>query len=413
MPNTKPFDENMETGHKTKLALNVEAKRAWDQTFRLMSWWDSDKVAQARVMVVGAGALGNEVLKNLALLNVGNILIVDFDDIEYANLCRSVLFRESDIGKKKCDVAARRVRELNPGTRVQAINGDLLIDIGLGVFRRMDVIIGCLDNRLARMYINRYSFKTGKTWVDGAIENLAGQLDVFKAGKSCYECQLSDEEWKIIHYRLGCPDIAQRNTSGGKIPTTPISASIIAAMQVQEALKVIYGNEQQSMAGKHFKYDGMHNLILQYDLDYVQKEECVSHETIENLIEAPELSADNTVGELFDWATRRFGDERPILHLDYEVVLELTTEKSNITYPVLFAKPHFSDAEQQRYRKEPGENILYSKVVEHGLHKDNFPHLTASLRQIGVPPLQILKIEAGGSYHSVELTGDESFLEFQ
>jgi len=413
MQYTKPVGENMETGHKTKLALNVDEKRAWDQTFRLMSWWDSDKVAGARVMVVGAGALGNEVLKNLALLNVGRILIVDFDDIEYANLCRSVLFRESDIGDKKCDVAARRVRELNPGTRVQAISGDILVDIGLGVFRRMDVVIGCLDNRLARMFINRHCFKVNKTWVDGAIENLAGQLDVFKPDVSCYECQLTDEEWKIIHYRLGCPDIAQRNATGGKIPTTPISASIIAAMQVQEALKVLYGNDKQSMAGQHFKYDGMHNLILQYGIDYVQKDECVSHETIENLIEAPELSANTTVGALLDWAANRFGDQDPVLHLDYEVVLEVTTEVSEISTPVLLAKPHFSEAIQQQYRKEPGENIRYSKVIEHGIRRGNFPHPTASLRQIGVPPLQILKIEANGVYHAVELTGDEPFLNFQ
>jgi DNA-binding transcriptional regulator YhcF (GntR family) len=65
-------------------------------TFDFISWWEKEKVRDARVMVVGAGALGNEVIKNLALMGVGHIFIVDFDRVEAANLSRSVLFRESD-----------------------------------------------------------------------------------------------------------------------------------------------------------------------------------------------------------------------------------------------------------------------------------------------------------------------------
>lgn len=403
----------METLQKTRLTLQTEQTRHWDDTFRLITGWDADKVARAKVMVVGAGALGNEVLKNLALLNVGHILIVDFDDIEYANLCRSVLFRESDLGEKKCETAARSIRNINPDVKVQAINGDIMIDVGLGVFRRMDVVIGCLDNRLARLFINRHCFKTNKTWVDGAIENFAGQLDVFKPEVSCYECQLSELDMEAIRHRQGCPDVAQRNAAEGKIATTPISSSIIGAMQVQEALKIIYRNHKQSMAGQHFKYEGMNNMMLQYPNTTEKKELCESHYAIEKLIEAHSLSANNTVGELLQWAENHFGDSDPTLHLDYAVVLEVATEESNITYPVLMAKPHFSEAVQQNFRKEPGENIRYSKVVEHGITKSNFPQLSATLRQIGVPPLHILTIEANGAYHFVELTGDEHFLNFQ
>ena len=167
---------------KKKLNLQNISKKTehWDDTFRLMSWWDADKVANSKVMVVGAGALGNEVLKNLALMNVGNIFIVDFDTIEYANLCRSVLFREKDIKRDKFKslIAAERIKEMNPNINVQAVNGDIMIDVGLGVFNRMDVIIGCLDNRIARLFINRYAYKTGKVWIDGAILNMSGQLNV-------------------------------------------------------------------------------------------------------------------------------------------------------------------------------------------------------------------------------------------
>ncbi|MGB0930909.1 MAG: HesA/MoeB/ThiF family protein, partial [Chitinophagales bacterium] len=237
--------------------LQVTAKNQqqdWDSTFQLMSWWDTEVIKTAKVMVVGAGALGNEVLKNLTLLNVGNILVMDFDDVEYANLNRSILFRESDCGTGICksEIAAERIRKINPNVKVMSIEGDVTTDIGLGVFRRMDVIIGCLDNRLARLFLNRACYKVNKTWVDGGIENLAGQLNVYKPNVSCYECGLTPADWKNIKFRLGCPDVARRNYAQGKIPTTPISSSIIGAMQVQEALKVVYKNDKQSMAGETF-----------------------------------------------------------------------------------------------------------------------------------------------------------------
>jgi len=95
------------------------------------------------------------------------------------------------------------------------------------------------------------------------------------------------------------------------------------------------------------------------------------------------------------------------------VILEISTELSGITHPVMMAKPHFSEEIQQRYRAVPGEGIRFDKVIEHGIGKHNFPQLSTTLREIGVPPLQILTIEANGAYHFVELTGDENFLHFQ
>ena len=119
--------------------------------------------------MVGAGALGNEVIKNLVLMGIGHIYIIDFDTIEAANLSRSPLFRESDSGREKAEVAAARAKELNPDVHIQYLHGDVTTDLGLGVFRRMDVIVGCLDNREARLAVNRFAYWMDKPWVDGAI----------------------------------------------------------------------------------------------------------------------------------------------------------------------------------------------------------------------------------------------------
>ena len=111
---------------------------------RLIPWWDQEKTGAAQVMVVGAGALGNEILKNLALLGIGRIYVVDFDNIENSNLSRSVLYRERDEGSSKAEIAARAVEEINPDCRVIWINGNVAWDVGLGLFRRMNVVIGGL-----------------------------------------------------------------------------------------------------------------------------------------------------------------------------------------------------------------------------------------------------------------------------
>src|SRR5215472_7394542 len=81
---------------------------------RLISWWRQERLAAARVLVVGAGALGNEVIKNLALVGAGTVYVIDFDTVEPSNLSRSVLFRAEDGGQAKAVVAAWRARELNP-----------------------------------------------------------------------------------------------------------------------------------------------------------------------------------------------------------------------------------------------------------------------------------------------------------
>jgi molybdopterin/thiamine biosynthesis adenylyltransferase len=141
--------------------------------------------------------LGNEVLKNLALMGIGNVMIADFDTIEDSNLSRSVLFRASDNGRRKVDAAAAGVKAINPDVNVLAWHGDINYELGLGVFRHVDVVIGCLDNREARLSINRMSWAIGKPWVDGAIQELMGIVRLFSPGEgACYECTLTDFDYQ-------------------------------------------------------------------------------------------------------------------------------------------------------------------------------------------------------------------------
>jgi adenylyltransferase/sulfurtransferase len=300
-------------------------------TFGYISWWQQEVVRNATILVVGAGALGNEVLKNLALMGIGNLLIADFDTIEDSNLSRSVLFREGDRGRRKVDVAAQRVKELNSDVKVKTWHGNINYEMGLGVFRHVDAIIGCLDNREARLSINRSSWAVNRPWVDGAIQELMGIARVFWPDQgACYECTLTDLDYQIINLRYSCPLLARENILQGKVPTTPTSASIVAAFQTQEALKLIHNMEVQP--GKAIMINGLTNDV--YTTEYPVKKGCMSHSMLDPIVELPLATAESTtIAELLNIAKDALGDDA-VLELSGELVVAMKCQNCGEEEPV-------------------------------------------------------------------------------
>ncbi len=254
---------------------------------RLIPWWDQERLKNATIMVVGAGAIGNELIKNLTLLGIGRILIYDMDAIESTNLTRSVLYRAKDVGRYKAEVAAERAMEMNPDVKAKAFIANIIDDVGLGVFRRMDVVLGGLDNREARLSINQSCYKVNKPWIDGAIEALNGFARVFIPGQgACYECTMTETDWMLINKRKSCALLTHEQMAEGKIPTTPTSSSIISGIQVQEMLKLLHADRNlPTLAGKGYVFNGLtHD---SYVVEYQRKEDCMSHDTYEKIIEKP------------------------------------------------------------------------------------------------------------------------------
>src|SRR5258708_3150418 len=99
-----------------------------------IEWWEQSRVENAKLLVVGAGALGNEIIKNLALLGAGQVIVVDKDCVEKSNLSRSILFRQRDEGQPKARCAARGALELYPRARILPIVGDAMNDVVLVLF---------------------------------------------------------------------------------------------------------------------------------------------------------------------------------------------------------------------------------------------------------------------------------------
>jgi adenylyltransferase/sulfurtransferase len=366
-------------------------------TFEFISWWEREKVQNAHVLVVGAGALGNDVIKNLALMGVGYIYIVDFDTIEAANLSRSVLFRESDNSRSKAEVAAARARALNPQIRVQYLNGDVMTQLGLGVIRRMDVVIGCLDNREARLAINRFCYWTNKPWVDGAIQELLGLVRVFVPGQgACYECTLTEAAIRDLSLRYSCPLLARQNILLGKVPTTPTIASIIGGMQSQEALKLINGMPVEP--GKVIHYNGMVNEM--HTTAYVPREDCESHWTYGEITELPARAERTTLEDLLRIARADLGAEA-VIELDQELITSLSCPVCHTIEQVL--KPLSTVSFEAGHCPTCG-TLRETELTHVITGEENFLHRT--LANVGVPSLHILRAHNGQEYRFYELTGD-------
>jgi adenylyltransferase/sulfurtransferase len=366
-------------------------------TFEFISWWEREKVQQAKIMVVGAGALGNEVIKNLSLMGVGNLFIVDFDKIEAANLSRSVLFRETDNNRSKAEVAAARAKSVNPQVHVQYVNGDVTTQLGLGIFRRMDAVIGCLDNREARLAVNRFCYWMGKPWVDGAIQELLGLVRVFKPGHgACYECTLTEQALRDLSMRYSCPLLARQNILLGKVPTTPTIASIIGAMQSQEALKLIH--DLPTEPGKVTHFNGMTNEM--HTTAYVPREDCESHWTYGDLTELPARAERTTLADLLRIARADLGADA-LIELDQELVISLECPSCHTIDEIL--KPLSEVSFEAGHCPTCG--ILRESTLTHVITgQEKFLHRT--LASVGVPALHILRANNGVQYRFYELTGD-------
>ncbi len=366
-------------------------------TFEFISWWERDKVQAARVMVVGAGALGNEVIKNLSLMGIGHLFIIDFDTIEAANLSRSVLFREADNQRSKAEIAAARAKQLNPQVKVQYLDGDVTSALGLGVIRRMDVVIGCLDNREARLAINRFCYWMGKPWVDGAIQELLGLMRVFVPGDgACYECTLTEDAIRDLSLRYSCPLLARQNILLGKVPTTPTIAAIIGGMQSQEALKIINGLPVE--AGKVVHYNGLTNEM--HTTAYLPRDGCESHWIYGEITELPLRAERATLMDLLKVIRADLGDG-VVLELDQELIISLECPVCHTVTPIL--KPLSQVSFEEGHCPECG-TLRETSLTHEITGSEAFLHHT--LANLGIPPLQILRAHNQSEYRFYELTGD-------
>lgn len=307
---------------------------------RLLTWWDQDALASSRVLVVGAGALGNEIAKNLALVGVGQLTVIDLDRVERSNLSRCVLFHPDDEGRSKAEVVAARVRELNPDVRVDAIHGSVMA-LGLGVVADHDLVVAGLDNREARVWIGRACRKLGRTWVDGAIEGLRGVARVFGPEGPCYECTLSEVDREILGRRRSCALLSAEEIELGKVPTTATSSSIIGGVQTQEAIRLLHAPTAGGGLAPGTGWMFVGETLESYPVTYGEDPSCPAHDRYGTL-EPVTIDPGTTLGDLAERAGARLG---PVDAVDLEGDLVLSgrcspcgTERRLMTFAATAAR---------------------------------------------------------------------------
>jgi adenylyltransferase/sulfurtransferase len=368
--------------------------------FRLISWWDQERLGRARILVIGAGALGNEILKNLALLGVGNVAVVDLDRVENSNLSRSVLFREADCGKPKAEAAADGARQIYPGQRLRALRANVVYDVGLGLFRWADVILGGLDNREARVAINLAAARAGKVWIDGAIERLNGVARVFDpATGPCYECTMNATDWQMLAARRSCALLTRDEMLQGKVPTTPTTSAVVAGIQCQEAVKLLHGLEV--MAGKGFVFDGMHH--QSYQVEYAQKADCHAHEPYDPITPLDGGVGTTTLGQLLERARADLGPAA-VVEANQDLLGGLLCTRCGEEEPLRASLGKVT--EKQGRCPRCGEPRT-PRLVRTFDGKDA-PVLDLTLADLGIPPWDVLGARAGMRYQYYEFTGDRA-----
>lgn len=383
------------------MSITLPAKEGRFARLEAIEWWDQARLARARVLVIGAGALGNEVIKNLALLGVGHLVVADMDHVELSNLSRSVLFRETDEGLSKAECAARAARQIFGGMAVIPIHGNVLAELGLGWFRWAEVVIGALDNREARVFVNTACARVGRPWFDGGIEVLHGIVRGFAPPASaCYECTMSHVDWDLLNKRRSCSLLARRAIAHRGTPTTPTTASIIAAMQVQEVVKQLHG--RPALLGRGFVFDGAGH--TSYPVNYPVSPDCPWHEEPAAIESAPWFGSDTPLRTVWDEAARRLGGLDAI-DLARELVERLDCPACAHREPVLSPAEKVSAERLRcvRCQTECAPTFLHSLTA-------GSPLLALTPRALGLPAWDVVWARRGAEMIGFEMSGDAPFV---
>ena len=406
-------------------------KENFDRYARLRSIMPMDSIRNAFAIVGGIGALGNEVAKNLALLGVGHVLICDFDSVEIHNLTRSILFRACDTGRKKAEVAAERIREINPEINAFAFSRNVA-ELGLGFYRRSQMIFTTFDALYPRFVINEACMCTGRPWVDAGMSSLThgrGLVAAFNASDPeapCYACSMPPDQviqdLNRVRGVWGCNAMEQRIESAGGVPSSPMTSSVIGATQVAAALDIMKTSAEDEVGSDWFK--GAFEINLHTKSSRIRKAKrfpgCYFHDMlgirkIQNIVEVPEWnSAETTPAQILKRARKDLGMDRVFIQMPERMIGAGKCGSCGANWGLFL--PVSSSRILQKELKCPqcgsnaflasGELSTFSELGE------DFQLLDKPIKSLGFRPLDIIRVvtddKPGTAGDSVqyEITGD-------
>ena len=316
-----------------------------------------ERIRNAKVLCIGAGGLGSPALMYLAAAGVGTIGIVDFDTVDETNLHRQVLFGQSDIGKKKVDVAKSKIEESNPLVSVTTypvrINPSNVLEIMAGY----DIVIDATDNFATRYLINDAAVLLNKPYVWGSVNRFDGQAAVFwSALGPCYRC---------LHPEPPAPGTVQNCADAGVLG---VLCASIASIQVNEVIKAITGIGElqigklmiyEALEAEHSKIDIHKNpLCVICGENPTQVSLLENYESFCGVASAPEISVEDL--------KKKFAANDDFILIDVREPDEFAS--SRIPDSVLIPKAHFFDATALDLLPRDKEIILHCRSGVRSAH---------------------------------------------
>jgi sulfur-carrier protein adenylyltransferase/sulfurtransferase len=232
------------------------------------------KLKAAKVLCIGAGGLGSPLALYLTAAGVGTIGIVDFDVVDYTNLQRQIIHSTADVGRKKLDSAADKLKAINPFLTLQTYDTKLTSANALELFREFDIVADGTDNFPTRYLVNDACVLTGKPNVYGSIFRFEGQASVFATENGpCYRC---------LYPEPPPPGLVPSCAEGGVLGILP---GLLGVIQATETIKLILG-QGDSLVGRLLLVDALgmkfRELKLRKNPDCPV---CGTHRTITKLID--------------------------------------------------------------------------------------------------------------------------------
>ena len=340
-------------------ALSAQQARRYSRQIVIPQIQESgqERIRNAKVLCIGAGGLGSPALMYLAAAGVGTIGIVDFDTVDETNLHRQVLFGQSDIGKKKVDVAKSKIEESNPLVSVTTypvrINPSNVLEIMAGY----DIVIDATDNFATRYLINDAAVLLNKPYVWGSVNRFDGQAAVFWSSLGpCYRC---------LHPEPPAPGTVQNCADAGVLG---VLCASIASIQVNEVIKAITGIGElqigklmiyEALEAEHSKIDIHKNpLCVICGANPTQVNLLENYESFCGVASAPEISVEDL--------KKKFAANDDFILIDVREPDEFAS--SRIPGSVLIPKAHFFDATALDLLPRDKEIILHCRSGVRSAH---------------------------------------------
>jgi adenylyltransferase/sulfurtransferase len=340
-------------------ALSAQQARRYSRQIVIPQIQESgqERIRNAKVLCIGAGGLGSPALMYLAAAGVGTIGIVDFDTVDETNLHRQVLYGQSDIGKKKVDVAKSKIEESNPVVSVTTfpvrVNPSNVLEIMAGY----DIVIDATDNFATRYLINDAAVLLNKPYVWGSVNRFDGQAAVFWSSLGpCYRC---------LHPEPPAPGTVQNCADAGVLG---VLCASIASIQVNEVIKAITGIGElqigkliiyEALEAEHSKIDIHKNpLCVMCGENPTQVSLLENYESFCGVASAPEISVEDL--------KKKFAANDDFILIDVREPDEFAS--SRIPGSVLIPKAGFFDATALDLLPRDKEIILHCRSGVRSAH---------------------------------------------